>query len=103
MTSDCRQWYVLNYIPSSGTRAAAVERTVEKFNVANNSNIEVFAPTFVEMKQLPGGTVRLVERPLLFHYVFALATAYVATALANLVAGFPSLSTAMPVSIAMPR
>lgn len=88
MTSDCRQWYVLNYIPSSGTRAAAVERTVEKFNVENNSNIEVFAPTFVEMKQLPGGTVRLVERPLLFHYVFALATADEAKALCNLVAGF---------------
>jgi len=43
---------------------------VDRFNAATSAGIEIFAPTFVEMVH-KNGKVKMLERPLLFHYVFA--------------------------------
>lgn len=60
-------WYVLNYI-GTGTRSRA-EKTVERFNIANDTALEIFAPTYVVRQERKGETkFRTVS--LTFHYVF---------------------------------
>ena len=69
MDDNNRFWFVLNYISPSFNRRERVERVIEKFNTSVKSDLDVFAPTFVEMSQ-DAENGKPVERPLLYHYVF---------------------------------
>lgn len=68
------KWHVLNYIAPTPARRDKPECIVEQFNNSGeNGNLELFAPTFVEMTQRDGKWTRK-ETPLLFHYVFVRGT-----------------------------
>lgn len=66
-------WYILNYIPGRGHRRdglPAVIESVNKLLVSEGRGVlELFAPTFVQLKE-DGGHVHKTEKPLLFHYIF---------------------------------
>lgn len=62
-------WYVLNHIPASSLKTDSAKQAVERFNVVAGSDVELFAPTFVEMVERKGKLVRK-DVPLVFHYVF---------------------------------
>lgn len=68
------KWHVVNYIAPTPARRDKPECIVEQFNNSGkNGNLELFAPTFVEMTQRDGKWTRK-ETPLLFHYVFVRGT-----------------------------
>ena len=52
-----------------GTSPDAARRTVERFNAANESCLELFAPTYVVREEC-AGNVRMRTIPLTFQYVF---------------------------------
>lgn len=56
-------WYIMNFVPGAGRSRAGLE------SLAAGWNIEVFAPTFVELVT-DKGQVRKREKPLLYHYIF---------------------------------
>lgn len=62
-------WFLLNYIAPTAPRCNSAEFAIDKFNAATASQLDVFAPSFIEIEQ-HGGEVKRIERPLLFHYVF---------------------------------
>lgn len=62
-------WYILNHVAQGASSAEAAQRTVDRFNAANNTNLELFAPTYV-VRDERGGNVRMRTAPLTFHYVF---------------------------------
>lgn len=69
MDNNACSWFVLNYIAPSACRRDKVECVIEKFNISAKCNLEIFAPTFVEMSK-SSEKDKPVVRPLLFHYVF---------------------------------
>ncbi len=69
MSDNAPAWYVLNYIAPGVTRNNTLKNIVGKFNASFATQLEVFAPTFIEMVQ-DGSNLRVVEKPLLYHYVF---------------------------------
>ena len=87
MCVNSNKWYVLNYIAPQRPRREGVESVVDKFATANSVHLEVFAPTFVEMIHREG-QIKLVERPLLFHYVFVNGNIDAVKSLCNIVSGF---------------
>ncbi|MBD5304824.1 MAG: hypothetical protein HDS12_00815 [Bacteroides sp.] len=60
-------WYVLNHINGSAHNKA--QNTVDQFNRANNSNLELFAPTYV-VREEKSGELHFRTASLTFHYVF---------------------------------
>ena len=66
-----QDWYVLNHIAQT-TRDTA-RKTVDRFNAANDTALELFAPTYVVKEERKGETkFRTVN--LTFHYVFVRGT-----------------------------
>ena len=66
-----QDWYVLNHIAQT-TRDTA-RKTVDRFNAANDTALELFAPTYVVKEERKGETkFRTVN--LTFHYVFVRVT-----------------------------
>ncbi len=62
-------WYVLNYIAPVVSRNNSLNKYVDRFNASFGTSVEVFAPTFIEMVR-EGDKLKVVEKPLLYHYVF---------------------------------
>lgn len=71
MSSDSRQnnvnWYVLNFIGSSYRELP--QKVIDRFNIANDLELELFAPTYV-MREEKDGEVKFRTVNLTFHYVF---------------------------------
>lgn len=61
------RWYVLNHV--GGPIRNAAQKEVERFNTAENTGLELFAPTAV-VRENKEGQVKLRETKLTFHYVF---------------------------------
>lgn len=61
------RWYVLNHV--GGPIRNAAQKEVERFNSAENTGLELFAPTAV-VRENKEGQVKLRETKLTFHYVF---------------------------------
>ena len=62
-----RDWYVLNYIGQASRDSAG--KTVDRFNTANDTALELFAPTYV-VKEERKGEMKFRTVNLTFHYVF---------------------------------
>lgn len=65
-------WFVLNYIPSPGTRRSGLPALIDAFNRQDPlqaSPLELFAPTFISLVE-ERGKVAKTEKPLLYHYIF---------------------------------
>lgn len=62
-------WYLLNYIAPAIRRKEILTRRVENFNTAHGTHLQLFAPEIVEAIAGPAG-IRLVNRPILYHYIF---------------------------------
>ncbi len=71
MKTESNGWYVLNHIPQSLRDRA--DKTVERFNSANDTNLEIFAPTYV-IKEERKGETKFRTANLTFHYVFVKGT-----------------------------
>lgn len=69
------QWFVLNHLRPSGSpgKPGAVEQTIQRYNAATGSSLELFAPTLIKAIQRQGKIIQL-ETPLAFHYVFVRGT-----------------------------
>lgn len=66
-SSDNLCWYVLNHISPSFRDTA--QRAVDRFNVANGTELELFAPTYV-VRDEKQGELKFKTVNLAFHYVF---------------------------------
>ena len=42
-------WFLLNYIAPTAPRCNSAEFAIDKFNAATASQLDVFAPTFIEV------------------------------------------------------
>lgn len=62
-------WYVLNYITPAGQRRSALPGIIDRFNHIEGADLQLFAPTFIELSS-QNGHVEKKEKPLLYHYVF---------------------------------
>lgn len=63
-------WYLLNYIAPALHRKEQLDARIEAYNSLNGTDLRVFAPQIVEAKPQSGGTIRIVSRAILFHYIF---------------------------------
>lgn len=66
-------WYILNYVPGPGKRRSQLPQLIDHFNESHpdndSGNLELFAPTFINLATEEGQVTRR-ERPLLYHYIF---------------------------------
>ena len=69
LDSPC--WYVLNHVGTNGRDTA--QKAVDKFNSANNTALELFAPTYVA-KEERDGEIKFRTLSLTFHYTFVRGT-----------------------------
>ena len=64
------KWFILNYVaPSLVRRDTSARKTIDRFNAACQTSLELFAPTFVRMIEIDGRHIRR-EAPLTYQYVF---------------------------------
>lgn len=61
-------WFVLKHFTNGNNKNENPARQIERFNNAGH-RLELFAPTILE-KRTVGERNKLVERPLMYHYVF---------------------------------
>lgn len=61
-------WYVLNHIATTPARNSA-QRTVDRFNDAEQLDLQLFAPSYV-VREEKDGVVSMKRMHLTFHYVF---------------------------------
>lgn len=61
-------WYVLNHIGNVPYQNMA-QKTVDQFNLTENLNLELFAPTYV-IREEKAGKVHMKKIRLAYHYVF---------------------------------
>lgn len=71
ITLDSPLWFVLNYIDPSLHNTAV--KTVASFNSYHQSDLEIFAPTYV-IRLERQGEIRFRDAHLTFHYVFVRGT-----------------------------
>ena len=71
LQEDTPRWYVLNHIAPPFLKQA--EKIVEKFNLVQSGNLELFNPTYV-VRELRNGQMRMRTVNLTFHYVFVRGT-----------------------------
>lgn len=62
------RWYVLTYVNAASPTKGA-QRSVDAFNLAEGTALQLFAPRYVVREQRQGQAVTR-QRPLTFHYVF---------------------------------
>ena len=66
------KWYILNYIGNAIATGGA-HKVLERFNKTYQTDLEIFAPTYVTRDER-SGKVRMRPAKLLFHYVFVRGT-----------------------------
>ena len=66
---DEERWFVLNHIPLSQSRQSRADAEIELFKRISGYELFLFAPTLVKMVK-GREKLRMLEAPLLFHYVF---------------------------------
>lgn len=63
-------WFVLNHISAApGKSIPQAQRAVDTFNRLNDTDLELFAPT-IRQTRIKNGSEEIIEKPLIFHYVF---------------------------------
>lgn len=63
-------WYLLNYIAPPIRRRQSLVQAIDLYNARNGTEIVHFLPEIVEPVRDPDGRIRMIERPLLYHYIF---------------------------------
>lgn len=64
-------WFVLNYVGLAFKDMC--QKTVDRFNMSNDCDLELFAPTYV-VRETKNGEVKMKTVNLTFHYVFVRGT-----------------------------
>lgn len=67
--SECELWFVLNFVCRERSTGGSVREVVERFNRSGEGCVDLFAPRIMAMRVV-NGRAAVVERPLMFHYVF---------------------------------
>lgn len=74
MVSEDRKWFILNHFDAlPAPRSQTAKTSIDRFNSAENCQLELFAPTFVKAVNINGRQIKR-EQPLTFHYVFVRGT-----------------------------
>lgn len=74
MVSEDKKWFILNHFEAlPAPRRQTAQTCIDRFNSAGDSQLELFAPTFVKAVNINGRQIKR-EQPLTFHYVFVRGT-----------------------------
>ena len=63
-------WYLLNFIAPAIRRSEILDTRIRTYNTIHGTDLRVFAPQVVEAQPAPDGGLRIIKRPILYHYIF---------------------------------
>lgn len=69
-THRAEPWYLLNFIAPAIRRSEILDARIRTYNTIHNTDLRVFAPQVVEAQPAPDGGLRIIKRPILYHYIF---------------------------------
>ena len=69
-THRAEPWYLLNFIAPAIRRSEILDTRIRTYNTIHNTDLRVFAPQVVEAQPAPDGGLRIIKRPILYHYIF---------------------------------
>ena len=69
-THRAEPWYLLNFIAPAIRRSEILDTRIRTYNTIHGTDLRVFAPQVVEAQPAPDGGLRIIKRPILYHYIF---------------------------------
>ena len=69
-THRAEPWYLLNFIAPAIRRSEILDARIRTYNTIHGTDLRVFAPQIVEAQPAPDGGMRIIKRPILYHYIF---------------------------------
>ena len=63
-------WYLLHFIAPAIRRSEILDTRIRTYNTIHGTDLRVFAPQVVEAQPAPDGGMRIIKRPILYHYIF---------------------------------